>query len=354
MGWVNRFTHDPIDALTDNKLTNNPVGVAALATGAFMPAVWGISGLATGAGEGLAAGADALGGIGATGATGVGAADTGLGGLAAAGAGDAATAGLGSMAIDSSIPTVVVHGGLGATSGVGGLGSYVGGAGALLGANQLTNNLSTNVGDLSDMNPTIGESDLPGWTDPTANPMPEITNADVTGGGSSLGLPGSNWLNLLKNGQGILNGAAGLAGAYNDYHKNVADQQYYQSLLDQMTHMYAPGSPEANLIKQQLDAKDAAAGRNSQYGARAVQLAGTLAQQRANIMTSPAFVNLAEASRGHYDNSLNGLFATLGQGAGGGNNGSGGGGFLNNIAGAINSGSNIIKGIGSLSSIFGG
>lgn len=70
---------------------------------------------------------------------------------------------------------------------------------------------------------------------------------------------------------------------YDMYAKNqMAKRQealYNQNRADIM-NTYAPGSPEYNLLKQEMERKDAAAGRNSQYGTRANELAGTIAKLR--------------------------------------------------------------------------
>ena len=70
---------------------------------------------------------------------------------------------------------------------------------------------------------------------------------------------------------------------YDMYAKNkMAEAQkgmYNQNRADIM-NTYAPGSPEYNLLAQQIARKDAAAGRNSQYGTRANELAGTIAKLR--------------------------------------------------------------------------
>ena len=60
---------------------------------------------------------------------------------------------------------------------------------------------------------------------------------------------------------------------------NAQTNMYNQNRADIM-NTYAPGSPEYNLLAQQMARKDAAAGRNSQYGTRANDLAGTIAKLR--------------------------------------------------------------------------
>ena len=70
---------------------------------------------------------------------------------------------------------------------------------------------------------------------------------------------------------------------YDMYAKNkmagAQTNMYNQNRADIM-NTYAPGSPEYNLLAQQMARKDAAAGRNSQYGTRANELAGTIAKLR--------------------------------------------------------------------------
>jgi hypothetical protein len=76
---------------------------------------------------------------------------------------------------------------------------------------------------------------------------------------------------------------------YDMYAKNkMAKKQegiYNQNRADIM-NAYAPGSAEYNQMAQAMARKDAAAGRNSQYGTRANDLAATLAKMRMNSLTS--------------------------------------------------------------------
>ena len=76
---------------------------------------------------------------------------------------------------------------------------------------------------------------------------------------------------------------------YDMYAKNkMAKKQegiYNQNRADIM-NAYAPGSPEYEQMAQAMARKDAAAGRNSQYGTRANDLAATLAKMRMNSLTS--------------------------------------------------------------------
>lgn len=64
-----------------------------------------------------------------------------------------------------------------------------------------------------------------------------------------------------------------------------ADNAYMAKLMG----MYMPGTSEATLLENKMNAKDAAAGRNSQYGVRSIDLAGQLASLRGQLMTSSAY-----------------------------------------------------------------
>lgn len=79
------------------------------------------------------------------------------------------------------------------------------------------------------------------------------------------------------------------AGLYDMYRKNQAADMLgkqaemamrqasgIQSNLSAIQNMYAPGSPEYEMLAQEIARKDAKAGRNSQYGQRAVDLAARI------------------------------------------------------------------------------
>lgn len=109
---------------------------------------------------------------------------------------------------------------------------------------------------------------------------PAIPTGTGTGGG--LGdlfskMPGglSSVLQKLTSGQGL----GGLLGMYN------ANQQN-NMLKDQMANldrMFATDSPYAKQMQETLARKDAAAGRNSQYGPRAEKLAADLTSKKADM-----------------------------------------------------------------------
>lgn len=256
------------------------------------------------------------------------------------------------------IPPPAAGAGLGAIAGYGSLGDTLGAGaiGAVAGATlpgipDVTQGPSDGV--------HIPESDLPGPPivplvplPPGSTPMPSDGSAAGNGDtGGAGGLPGSGGIPSIPggghNGGGLgglgdlLGGLGSLYGAYNDHRNNAADTEFYKNQLAKMDGMYMPGTPEATLMEQKMNAQDAAAGRNSQYGTRAVNLAGALAQQRANILTSPQYTHTADMYRGKVDDNSNSWLNLLGQ-AQQGNTGTNS--LLNGLGSLFNSGTGSTSG----------
>lgn len=96
---------------------------------------------------------------------------------------------------------------------------------------------------------------------------------------------------IFQNQQGKGNAASNIApylmALNSSYQHNNASkqmQQWIQQQQDNIKNLYAPGSPEYNQLWQQMSRQDAAAGRNSQYGPRSVNLAAKIAQTKADAM----------------------------------------------------------------------
>jgi hypothetical protein len=163
---------------------------------------------------------------------------------------------------------------------------------------------------------TPGGATTPGGTTTTPKvPIPG-TGGGGTGGGGTGGLDFNGILNTLL---GLGSGIYG-ANQQRDAANNMLDwMKGQQAKID---GLYAPGSPEYNLLKQQMEAKDAAAGRNSQYGVRAVDMAAKIAQIKAQYTAQ-----LTQGLAGNFQSAFNqnasadsGLAAILGkllQGGGG-------------------------------------
>jgi hypothetical protein len=94
-----------------------------------------------------------------------------------------------------------------------------------------------------------------------------------------------------------------------------------QAYETQMNSYYAPGSAEANLLQQQMNRKDAAAGRNSQYGTRATDIAAKIAtmqaENRQRSLPTLYDMNRQEGQlRGQADAGVYGGLAQMGTGWG--------------------------------------
>lgn len=94
-------------------------------------------------------------------------------------------------------------------------------------------------------------------------------------------------------------------GAYQQHMQQAHANDY----INQINSMYSPNSPYAQQMSQELARKDAAAGRNSQYGNRAVQLAAALTQGRAQALGGNNYYNASQNNSGA--SLLNGLFSNF-------------------------------------------
>lgn len=350
----------------DDKLTNanqtvqwwkdNPNGHDLGTIGDFMEkvfpvivAAWvgGSAGGLFGAAEGAAAGGveGAAAGLGDLSAAGLGSlpidsAALGMDGLgwagygslgaeagAGLGAGAGAGAGLGSMiGIEGGAPAVVSVGAPTAGGGLGlgtGLGASLG-AGALLGSNPtlpINHDALQQMPNVNGQQPGVPypESSLPPLIVPPLANHPELGAVNpVADGAANLPIPPHVPQIPTPGGSGIpglgdlLGGLGPLLGGNVARIKAQQDSDWWKSQLDTLQGMYKPGTQEATLMENKMNAMDAATGRNSQYGVRAVNLASNLADKRAGIMTSPGYQNMANAYRNRSSQDLNGLFGALG------------------------------------------
>jgi hypothetical protein len=87
---------------------------------------------------------------------------------------------------------------------------------------------------------------------------------------------------------------------------------YNQNRSDIMG-MYQPGSPEYVMMAQEMARKDAAAGRNSQYGVRGTELAGNIAKFKSGALSNAMSAQnaLAAAQMGSQYGGLNSMFNNL-------------------------------------------
>lgn len=103
-----------------------------------------------------------------------------------------------------------------------------------------------------------------------------------------------DWGNMLGT------GLKGLAGLY-QYNQS---QKGYDNMLSSLQSLYSPNSPYAQQLRQQLDRRDAAAGRRSQYGPREVELQAQLARMASSQI--PAMTQLQNMSIMNRNTAING------------------------------------------------
>lgn len=179
-----------------------------------------------------------------------------------------------------------VSAGLGSTLG-GVAGSYFGGqAAGPLGA-QLGGMFGSSVGRAA----TTGQGTTQGTN----------VNSFTDNGG------GTDWGNLV---------GAGISTLGNLYLRNQATKQAESNVQD-LGAMFGPNSAYAQQLRQQLDRRDAKAGRRSQYGPREVELQAKLAEMAANYGPRMAQQNMAaqQAAQQRRAQNLSALYA-LGRSSG--------------------------------------
>lgn len=283
----------------------------------------GASLFGAGAGTGTALGSAAAtelgaGGLGVAGASSLGSEFAGAGGTYAAGLGGGSSGtGLGASGVGAQLPTSgaapVDLGGSGASmegsQGAmvpGGTGANPAAAGAI--GPQQGGDLSSLYGPgstaaQSPMGSALGQSTqgVGGGVSPFGGTLGQ---APATSGGA---------FDYLKSPGGIQDlfklGQQGLS-AFQQYQKGQAAKNY----AGQISGMFGPNSPYAQQMQQTLARTDAAAGRNSQYGTRATQLAAALTQAQAQALGGNNYAQAAQNTSG--SNVLNGLFGLAGTSAG--------------------------------------
>jgi hypothetical protein len=134
-------------------------------------------------------------------------------------------------------------------------------------------------------------------------PVPGIPGNGSGGGGSS--------------GFGNLDLGKIVSGLYDAYGQDKASREmldWLKSRTDITDNLYKPGSAEYNALWDEMSRKDAAAGRNSQYGPRSVDLAARIAQIKAaeNTKMTTGIGQWMNGSINQKNTSLDGLLAALG------------------------------------------
>lgn len=127
---------------------------------------------------------------------------------------------------------------------------------------------------------------------------------------SLSGMAGKAWDWAKANPSLAMRGASGLYDMYAKNQMAKAAMGRYNDVNAQIAGLYAPGSPEYEAMAQAIARKDAAAGRNSQYGTRATELAARInaAKTNALIQAAPQQNELLKTASANKFGGLNSLF----------------------------------------------
>lgn len=104
-----------------------------------------------------------------------------------------------------------------------------------------------------------------------------------------------------------LMGAGKLYSGYQDYRSAQDARQAYADNVKSLQQLYSPNSAYAQQARKAMERRDAARGRNSQYGPRETQLAALLADKQAQVMSGPGYLSQLGASK-QRGAGLGGLF----------------------------------------------
>lgn len=191
-------------------------------------------------------------------------------------------------------------------------------------SNEGTNYPTTASTATSPINATTGTTAAP--------TVPLTTGIPTTTGVPPINLGGGGIGTSTGTGGGSNNLGSLASLLYSMYSRNnIANQ--LKGTMDTINGMYKPGSDEANWMQHELEARDAAAGRRSQYGPRSVELNSKLAQARMSALNSPAYLALQGAYLNNAPGSggLSDLFGAMSSGTNGGN-------LINSILNSVISG----------------
>lgn len=112
----------------------------------------------------------------------------------------------------------------------------------------------------------------------------EDTFKTIVNGANTAGSIFNQLSPIINTGAQLALGLEGTGNAKAFNEANAAAQQKLDSL-------FGPTSDYAKELRTQLERKDAAAGRRSQYGTRETELMSKLAKEKASVLTSPAYAN---------------------------------------------------------------
>ena len=150
--------------------------------------------------------------------------------------------------------------------------------------------------------------------------LPTFQQALPSFGASSGASSSAGGLGSLFGGSAASNAKLGVS-LYDLYARqkmgNAQMDQYNQN-QNRVNNLYAPGSPEYNLLAQKIARSNAASGRNSQVGQFATDLAATIAEKKFNALSGnqTSQSNILNQSLQNRYGGLNSLFYRLADGLG--------------------------------------
>lgn len=222
------------------------------------------------------------------------------------------------------------------------IGSSIGSLGDMSGLS-LGGNSTPNFSAASSIpsGPAIGNSQgmfdsMPGVNAPGSTPVNGQPNSFMQGlqrmfagpkgvVGTVPGAAGASSGFLNSPGGQLLSGGSKMLGSLLDSNSQQAMQKAYGNNVQTLQNLYSPNSPYAQQMAQTLARRDAATGRNSQYGARAQQLAANLTQNQASTLSNPSYIQQLGASNAQ----------------------------ISPLAGMLGAAPQLLQGIGGLSKLFG-
>lgn len=143
--------------------------------------------------------------------------------------------------------------------------------------------------------PSMSAGDISAANAATSNPSNSAGNSGML----------SDFINQLTSGSGMGSLLTGLGGLYAGHQSS----NLYNNTMDQINNLYSPNSPYAQQMRQEMERKDAASGRRSQYGTRETQLAAALAQAHAGALTGPGYANMMNGANRSNQQGLNTLIS---------------------------------------------
>ena len=150
--------------------------------------------------------------------------------------------------------------------------------------------------------------------------LPTFQQALPSFGASSGGAASGGGLGSLFGGSAASNAKLGVSlhDLYARQKMGNAQMDQYNQNQNRVNNLYAPGSPEYNLLAQKIARSNAASGRNSQVGQFATDLAGTIAEKKFNALNGNQVnqSNILNQSLQNRYGGLNSLFYRLADGLG--------------------------------------